>query len=260
MVKKPIDIVLITWYRPELTKMVIEAIHQNTKRENFNLIVVDNNSPQEMKDMLQEYVDKDYIDNLIVNEFNKGLEPARNQGLADVESDLFICADNDCLPPRMVDGKDWVERMVELMDNNPEYAAISLRTQVMIGTGNPFDGHEQEEILDFPHPGGSYRIMRTDLVKKIGGWRDHMEGRGTEERYICGRLREMGYLTGFAVHIRTLHLFGKRGTFGDDRWGYPKEWKPEQTGHSDIWHPDLERGDDINDIKRYMDVVTDTHR
>lgn len=247
---EPVDICLVTWHRKDITEKTIKAITRNTKRQNYRLLVVDNNSPKDMQEMLKGMLEQGIIDNLIINEMNLGLEPARNQGLADVDSKYFICADNDCLAPPMEDGKDWVERLVELMENNPEYAAIACRTQVMIGTGNIFDGFEQDDIVEFPHPGGSLRIMRTDLVKKAGGWRDNVEGRGTEERYICGRLRELGYKTGFATQIRTLHLFGERPTA--DRWGYPKDWAPEDTGHSDIWHPVLERGDDPNEIRKYL--------
>lgn len=249
----PIDVVVTTWYRPEITKKCIKAINQNTKRENFRLIVIDNNSPDDMQDMLRELQDDGLIDNLVFNEMNVGLEPAHNQALDIVESKFFVTADNDCLPPKLENGRDWLERLVDLMQRYPDYAAISLRTQVMIGTGNPFDGFEQDEVLDFPHPGGSFRIMRTELVKKVGGWRDSMEGRGTEERYICGKLRELGYKTGFSVQIRCLHLFGDRGTQGTDRWGYPKHWEPEDTGHSNIHHPVLESGDNFNEIKQYLD-------
>ncbi len=250
---KPIDIVMVTWYRPQITEKVIKTIHANTKRENFRLIVIDNFSPLEQAGMLLKMYSEGLIDVLELNTENKGLEPARNQGLALVESDLFICADNDCLIERPVDGKDWIERMVELMEANPDYAAISARTQVMIGTGNIFDGREDDEIVQFGHPGGSFRIMRTEEVRKVGGWRDQQSGRGSEERYICGLLREGGWETGFAVKIKCLHLFGDREQ-GTDRWGYPADWLPEQTGHSDIWHPVLNRGDDPDEIKEYTDA------
>lgn len=247
----PVDIVMVTWHRPEITKQTIKTIYQNTDREEYRLIVIDNNSPKEMQEMLLKLQDKGYIDTLILNSENKGLEPARNQGLKMVESPYFVCADNDCLPQKQIDGKSWLKRLVELIEKNPEYAAISCRTQVMIGTGNIFENHENEDLVDFPHPGGSLRIMETTAVCDAGGWRNEVSGRGTEERYIGGRLRELGYKTAFAVKIKCLHLFGDR-TKGTDRWGYPVEWKPEDTGHSDIWHPVLERGDDPEEVKQYV--------
>ena len=252
----PIDLVMVTWQRNDLTFKVIEAIKQNTNRDQYRLIVIDNNSLPEMQLHLRDAKMAGDIDLLIINDRNFGLEPARNTGLGVVKSDLFVCIDNDCLPQKRVDGKTWLELLAELIDEFPEYAAISMRTQVMIGTGNIFEYSDMEgaDVTEFPHPGGSFRIMRTEATKKAGGWRDTVEGRGAEERTVCGRLREYGYKTGFANNLRCLHLFGIRGKFGTDRWGYPKDWEPEDTGHSDIWHPVLERGDDLSEIKKYMDV------
>lgn len=250
---KPTDIVLVSWYRPEMTYLVINTIHKNTKRENFRLIVIDNGSPQDQAvELLRMHNELGLIDELILNDTNRGLEPARNQGLALVESKYFICADNDCLPQPPVNGKDWVELLVELIDKHPDYAAISCRTQVMVGTGNIFEeaDNNEEEIVEFPHPGGSLRIMETELTKRLGGWREDAEGRGAEERYICGQIREAGRRTGFATNIRTLHLFGDR-TQHTDRWGYNKDWEPSKTGHSDIYHPALENGDDPEEIAKY---------
>lgn len=244
-----IDIVLVSWYRPKITELTIRTIHRNTRRENYRLIVVDNGSPKEQQDMLCQLQDNGYIDELLLNDTNLGLEPARNQGLMLVESEYFICADNDCLPEPQTD-TDWVEKLVNLMRQNQKYAAIACRTQVMIGTGNIFDGHEDEAIVQFGHPGGSLRIMLTAPVKESGGWRDEEAGRGSEERYICGKLRDAGWETGFATKVNCLHLFGDR-TQGTDRWGYAADWLPGDTGHSDIWHPVLNNGDDVGDVIAY---------
>ncbi len=75
------DIILVTWGREELTRATLDSIKTNTKRGSYRLIVIDNNSPQVMVPMLlQEYMDGN-IDKLILNSKNRGLEPARNQGL-----------------------------------------------------------------------------------------------------------------------------------------------------------------------------------
>lgn len=248
----PVDIVMVTWHRQEITRKTIMGIYQNTKRENFRLIVIDNASPAEMREMLTKMHSDGLIDKLIFNSQNRGLEPARNQGLTLVESEYFICADNDCIPQKPVDGKDWVEMLVDLMENNPEYAAISSRTQVMIGSGNIFDGHEDDDIVEFPHPGGSLRIMTKPTVLDAGKWREDSQGRGAEERWICGKLHELGWKTAFAVKVKCYHQFGDRSQ-DTDRWGYKDDWKPEDTGHSDIWHPALANGDDPEEVKKYLD-------
>lgn len=250
----PIDLHLVSWNRPKMTKLVIEAINRNTKKENYYLTVLDNGSGMEVKHMLLDMHDKGLVDEIHAMPENRGLEAARQFMLErSTYGEFFVCIDNDCLPPPMVEGKDWIERMVELMQKYEDYAAISMRTQVMIGTGNIFEEADAlgEDIVDFPHPGGSYRIMRSDAVNAVGGWDRGDPGRGSEERYICGKLRDAGYKTAFASQLRCLHLFGTRGDNPTDRWGYDKDWQPEDTGHSDISHPALTNGDDLEEIKLF---------
>lgn len=249
----PIDIHFVSWNRPAITELAIRTIARNTKPENYRLIVLDNGSSIEQQDMLSQLHENGLIDELILWDKNYGLEAARAYLLSGTHSYFFVCADNDCLPASLVDGQDWLERLVELMHKYEDFAAISCRTQVMIGTGNIFEEADQagDDIVEFPHPGGSLRIMRTQVVKTVGGWDRQSDGRGAEERYIGGKLHEAGWRTAFATKVRTLHLFGLRGDNPSDRWGYDKDLKPEDTGHSDISHPALTNGDDKEEVSLY---------
>lgn len=243
-----VDLHLVSWNRPKMTELVIKTIHRNTKLDNFRLVVLDNASDEKTVEILENMHNNGLIDEFIPLKTNLGLEAARNLLLNEATfGRYFVCVDNDCLPEPIKDGYDWLEKLVQLMESNENYAAISLRTQVMIGSGDPFDGFNGD-LLDFPHPGGSFRLMRTGDVLAVGGWDRGMKGRGQEERYICGKLREEGWRTGFATNIHCLHLFGDNET---DRWGYDKDWQPEQSGHSDIFHPALEQGDNYDEIAKY---------
>lgn len=246
------DILLVTWQRPDITQKTLTAIKNNTGSP-YRLIVFDNGSDRETVEILKTFHQKDVIDELILNKTNIGLEPARNYLLAIAESEYVVTTDSDCLPMPPDEDGDWLYKLTKLMDYYPEYAAIGSRTQVMIGTGNIFEEADVngDEIVEFGHPGGSLRIMRAEAVRKVGAWRNQEAGRGSEERYICGLLREDGWKTGFATQVKCLHLFGDRGK-ATDRWGYPADWLPSATGHSDIWHPVLENGDDPEEVARYL--------
>lgn len=259
-----VELHLVSWNRPKMTELVIRTIHRNTKRKNFTLNVLDNGSESTTKDMLRRLHEDGLIDELHLMPTNRGLETARQQLLSFTSSTdpYFICVDNDCLPPPIYEDVDWIERLVGLMDSYENFAAISCRTQVMIGTGNIFEEADRagDEIVGFPHPGGSLRIMRTKAVKEVGGWNRGAEGRGAEERFICGKLNDAGWQTAFAVKIRTLHLFGTRGDKLTDRWGYDHWLAPEDTGHSDIDHPALTNGDDREEVSLYSgDELTERY-
>lgn len=248
------DVHLVSWNRPKITELAIRTIARNTKSGNYRLIVLDNGSDKDQQNMLYNLHNDGLIDELILWDENLGLEAARQYMLNNCTlSEYFICADNDCLPPPIKDGQDWIERLVELMEKYEDFAAISCRTQVMIGTGNIFEEADAvgDDIVEFPHPGGSLRIMRTQVIHNIGGWDRDSQGRGAEERFIGSKLSAAGYRTAFATDIRCLHLFGLRGENPTDRWGYDKDLKPEDTGHSDISHPALTNGDDYEEVSLY---------
>lgn len=247
------DLHLVSWNRPKMTDLVIKTIHRNTDRDSFRLTVLDNGSDPKTVEMLEAMRETDLIDDLILIKTNIGLESARNLLLREAtNSERFVCIDNDCLPPERTAEGDWLKRMNELMDYYEEYGAISQRTQVMIGTGNIFEEADKngDDLVEFPHPGGSYRIMNTNLIRSLGGWDRPAPGRGSEERYICGKLNEKGFFTGFAAKIQCLHLFGNRDQT-KERWGYDESLSPEDTGHSDIDHPALRNGDDKEEVKKY---------
>lgn len=264
------DLHLVSWNRPKMTDLVIRTIHRNTARESYRLVVFDNGSDRDTLNMLVDLQENGFIDELHAEPTNVGLEKARQWMLTNsTESEYFVCIDNDCLPPPIDHDRiqDWLEKLTDLISLHPNHAAISMRTQVMIGTGNIFEEADAlgDRLVDFPHPGGSFRIMRTQAVKDVGGWDRESEGRGAEERYICGKLRDAGWMTGFATNVRCLHLFGTRGAIATDRWGYDLSMKPEDSGHSDITHPALDYGDNFQDVKEYAGVALarryfDAHR
>jgi hypothetical protein len=237
------DIVMVSWGRKDMTELAIMSINKHTFTP-YRLTVIDNYSSGDMREMLIELRDGGLIDNLVLLETNIGLEPAKNLGMSFVGSDIFISTDNDCLPMKPDKDGDWLSKMVALMENNLDYGAIACRTQVMVGTGNIFEDKEDQDIVDFPWPGGSLRAMRKNIVDIIGGWRNDVISRGSEEKYICGEIHDLGYKTGFATHIRCYHMFG------NGNWGYG-EMLPEEHGHNPVSHPAIQNGDG-DEIKEYL--------
>lgn len=243
-----VDLHLVSWNRPQMTELAIRTIHRNTPRDEFRLVVLDNGSEKHVQDMLYQLHENGYIDTLIRWTENFGLEAARQElFLYESPNEFFVDIDNDCLPP-----VGWLEAQKDLMQRYEDFAAISQRTPVMIGTGNIFEQADETgmDIVGFPHPGGSFRMMRSKAVNEVGGWDRESRGRGSEEKFICGKLRGAGYGTAFATHIKCLHLFGNRAKT-QERWGYEDSMKPEDSGHSDVWHPIFGRGDVFEEVAEY---------
>lgn len=205
-----IDIVMVTYNRLEFTKKTLRAIYNRTKFP-YRLIVIDNDSTDGTREYLEE---DDRIDVLHFNIKNIGLEKALQMGLEEVKSNVFVTTDNDCIPPLLK--PCWLKQLYDLFQRHPDYAAIALRPQILIGVGKIFN--TDKEVVENNVVGGSFRIMDTKIVKEVGGWSNQFvnNGRGNEEWDICTKLRKAGYKVGYAKNLWTYHMFGK------ENWGYPK--------------------------------------
>lgn len=221
------DIVMVTYNRIDFTRKAISYIFGRTKTP-YRLIVVDNNSVDGTQEMLLELKKQGVIHHLILLEENYGIHMAKNYGLSLVRSTpYYIDTDNDLLCADLK--PDWIQQLVTLMDKHPEYGAIACRPQVLVGRGgNEFDN--VEEVKEFNHVGAHLRIMRTEAVKKSGGWEKNWEAnRNHEDSFIAAALLSEGYKVGYAKNIRCWHQFGVNWNYGNI---------PIQVhGHRDMWPP-----------------------
>lgn len=213
--EQKIPIIMVTYNRREFTRKVLDFIAKRT-RYPYEVIVVDNNSTDGTREMLLEEKARGRIKMIVNMGSNMGLEKALSAGLNFVDSEYFVTVDNDCLCPDLF--PCWLERLESIMNFNPVYDAIALRPQVLIGVGTIFN--TTDLVVKNNVCGGSFRIMRTKNVKKVGGWTDKFEndGRGNEEHDICSKLRGARGKVGYTRKLFCYHMFGNEGT-----WGYDKK-------------------------------------
>ncbi len=218
---------MVTYNRLNFTKKVIQSIVSGTKNP-YRLIVVDNGSSDGTKEYLKALDVLKTIDTLLLSPKNLGLEEALNQGLAYVKSKIFVTVDNDCIAPQL--NPCWLKQTTNVMEFFPTFGAVALRPQVLIGVGAIFSKDRDKTIIENNVCGGSYRLMRTDLIKKIGGWTKKFEndGRGNEEHDICSKIKQAGFKVGYFNNVWTYHMFGKEGT-----WGYEKDSEYKMGRHLD---------------------------
>lgn len=247
---KPIDIFICAYLRPMFTEQTIVYLKERTKTP-YRLFLINNGGNDEIAKVY-----KDDIFMTINLSKNAGVHAAWNIALSLAESDYFITTDNDIYVPDLSKhvfamvpnegnipsikamevgegSKDWLERLIDLMDQRPDFGAISLSPHVLIGDA-PMDVNDPEDVRQVSWCGAVMRIMRKSVVAKTGGWNSEGEpliqaNRGHEERTICGKLNQLGYKSGRCTRLRAYHPFGK--AVGGN-WGYPEEITPEMQGHN----------------------------
>lgn len=233
---KPIDIFITTYLRQAYTEKTIEYLSERT-RSPYRLFIIDNGGNNEV---IEEAIKQNKIFLAVKASSNMGIHAAWNLALSMAESEYFITSDNDIYVPDL--SPDWLSQMVTFMNDRPDYGAISLHPHVFIGIAGE-DPNDPEDVKEAPMCGAVMRIMRTELIRKIGGW-EHVirTGRNHEERTICSRIHDAGFKVGRAVRVRAYHPFGKE--FGGN-WGYPKNFTPEMQGHTPQLEPYVQQFDNI---------------
>jgi len=226
--EKKIDIFITAYQRNNLTTATINYLKERTTYP-YRTFLIDQGGNEHSKNEVDYYIGLSK---------NIGIHGAWNMAAALAESDYFITTDNDIYVPDLhmdnIEGDvmgsaDWLGRLVLMMDQRPDYGAISLHPHVFIGAAG-IDPNDPEDVKERNMCGAVMRIMRREAVEKAGGWEHKIEaGRNHEERTICSRLQTAGYKVGITSRIRAFHPF-------PPNWGYDPEFTPEMQKHT----PELE--------------------
>lgn len=218
--QQPIDIFIATFLRQDFAKECVEYLAKRTKTP-YRLTILDNggNEWAEGHPLVHRYIP------IWKSLGNTGIHFLWNTAVSLAESEYFITSDPDLLVPEL-EGEDWLTRMINLMDERPNYAAISMMPHIFVGAAG-IDPKDPEDVKERNMCGAVFRIMRTEKVKEVGGWEFKIEeGRNHEESWICSRLQNAGYKTGICSRIRAFH------NFGSSNWGYPEDFSPERQKHN----------------------------
>lgn len=109
MINKLISVIIPTFNRSEKLKLVLEALNkQNLPFHYFEIIVIDNNSKDDTKEVV-EFSTRKYknLDIKYICEKQQGLNFARNCGVQQAQSDIVAFLDDDAVPQT-----DWLQTLL----------------------------------------------------------------------------------------------------------------------------------------------------
>jgi GT2 family glycosyltransferase len=213
--------------RSKYTKETIESLLNTFDFNNHRIIVIDNNSCIETKNILEEH--EQFI-TVITNTENLGTAKAINQAWAYRKpNEVVIKMDNDVV----INNYGWVEEM-ELAMKLGGYGILGLKRKDLMQSPNA-SNHWKTELKMLPHEKGdnwvvveeSADIMGTvqmfhpELINKMGGL---MQAGvyGFDDTLACIRAILLGYKLAFLPHIDIDHI-----DIGGDAY---TEWKRKYAG------------------------------
>jgi glycosyltransferase involved in cell wall biosynthesis len=113
--------------------------------QHFEIIVVNDGSTDETKNVLEEIAKKDKRIKVFHNDFNLGLSPTRNKGIALCKGEFIALLDADDLI-----SNQRIEKQVHFLKSNPEFDAVSSWMQI-------FDVEGYKQIIQYREKLNDYK-------------------------------------------------------------------------------------------------------
>jgi N-acetylglucosaminyl-diphospho-decaprenol L-rhamnosyltransferase len=202
--KVVLEILIITWNCREDLRRCLNSIYRFPPKDSFKITVVENGSVDGTKEMLvEEFPDID----VIWNKENRGVAPARNQGLSVTNAEFIMNLDADTEVP-----KDGLQNLLDEIHSRPRVGVLG--AQLLYG-----DGSLQPSCKRIPHILASFLNRMTGIpgVRKSQIWRHHMM-----EDWAHDYSRPVDYVIGANQLIRTEAL-RKVGLLDDNIFYGPED-------------------------------------
>ncbi len=208
-----LSIIICTYNRANLLKECLESLcHQTRNVSDFHVIVVDNNSTDNTREVVFEF-NKRISRLYYILEINQGLSYARNRGWRESTTKWIAYLDDDaCAFP------DYLERILEVIEKG-EFDCIGGVYYPWYKYGRPYwykdsyasNAGKTEGLLEKDFVSGGNLIIKRSILEKFGGFSASVGMTGKtiaygEETRLQIIMRRAGFKIGFEPNIKIKHL------------------------------------------------------
>ncbi|MBU0846658.1 glycosyltransferase, partial [Patescibacteria group bacterium] len=228
-----VDIVLVTFNRLNFLKHTVEKIYERTLYPH-RLWVVDNNSTDGTQEWLKGAKINGFVHDYVFLPKNMGLAYGLSEGFKKVKSEYFITTQDDVVPPDM--RPCWLERMLHLAKENPDYGGIAMRIQRI----RHRDVDEKKNLIESSTSLASFlRIQRREDIERIGGFGDRAHW---ESVSFMNRMKPLKKKLGVATHLYCDHtgFMPDNKGFAEGFTDYKTYAKERVTQGRDQPYPDID--------------------
>jgi len=202
------SVVVPTCGRPEQLAICLESLSRlETPAGGFEVVVVDDGSPQSLEQTVQPFLD--IVELRLLRQPNSGPGAARNAGVAVSRGRFLAFTDDDCRPDR-----EWLYRLVRRLDRNPDLL-VGGKTFNSLDQ-NPYSTASQivmEMVYDFYNrdPSSSRFFASNNMAMSrrmfdlVGGFDTRTFSYVSEDRELCDRWHHLGHRLEFEPSAKILH-------------------------------------------------------
>ncbi len=226
-----LSIIIITWNSKHFLQKCLNSIYSKNQKINFELIIIDNNSHDGTDIFIREnYPDAIYIKNTD----NKGVAPARNQGLKIVTGKYILILDVDT----ELITENGFDTMLDYMDSNSDVGLLGAQLifpdgevqfsclrfpSVWVKLFNRIEwlsfirnskmlqqyymtNINHREILEVDYVIGAFQLIRKQSLDLVGSYDDNIFY-GPEDIDYCLRLKKSGYRIIYFPKVVLYHFY-----------------------------------------------------
>ena len=180
-----ISLIIPAYNEEDYLPACLDAVMQNVAGKAVEIIVVDNNSTDGTRKVVERYPSVTYV-----FEPKKGITRARQRGFLASTGDILAYVDADTIPPA-----GWIEQIWEQFGTNKDLACLSgfydlSGVRNAISTSWFFAARALYAITRYLIVGGNFAICR-DVLEKMGGFDSSIEFYG-EDVDIARRAKKYG--------------------------------------------------------------------
>lgn len=242
-----ISIIILSYNHPDLMKLTIDSVSNQSFYPNMEIIIVDNNSNTETIQLLKKYQSQSNI-KIIFNKTNYGFAKGNNIGLKAATGDYLILLNNDVIVT-----PGWISRLLFHLNNKSN---IGLVGPVTNSIGNEakiditYDYHNQNQIITnalkytSKHWGDTLKVNNIAAFCWIVSCQTYQKFGGLDERFGQGMFEDDDYChriitSGKEILIADdvfIHHFGGASFKQIKSADYQKLFNNNKTKFEDKWH------------------------
>jgi GT2 family glycosyltransferase len=205
-----LSVVIVNFNGARFLQDALDTVLASQLSEPFEVIVVDNQSHDHSKSILDAYTDRVSV---LYNDDNKGFSAANNQGVSLAKGEFVFLLNNDTRTDALACGY-----LIDALKDNPRIGAVGPKLLNADGSLQLPGGilgqrqYKTDQASRVSFLSGAALMMRRDVYRSLGGFDDAFFFYN-EDLDLCKRIQKAGYSLCFLPNAEVVHLGGQSTQF-----------------------------------------------